>query len=269
MLTFPPCKINLGLNVLRRRPDGYHDIETCFYPVPLTDILEIVPATALSFTSSGTPIPGDEQNNLCLKAYRLLCTEVPLPAVHIHLHKIIPTGAGLGGGSSDAAHTLRLLNTLFDCGLDKGRLRKLAAELGSDCSFFVGDEPMTGSGRGEILEPASVSLKGKYLVLLNPGLHVSTAEAYAGIAAGPAPLPLQHVLSRPLDSWRTLLQNDFEISLFAKFPLIASLKDALYGLGAVYASMSGSGSSVYGIFDAETSTTGSPCDQYVIWKGNL
>jgi 4-diphosphocytidyl-2-C-methyl-D-erythritol kinase len=269
MVSFPPCKINLGLSVIRKRDDGYHDIETCFYPVPLTDVLEVIPSDKLSFGSSGKPIPGDAHDNLCLKAYRLLKDQFDIPPVSIHLHKIIPAGAGLGGGSSDAAHTIRILNFLFDLGIDEQRLMHLAAMLGSDCSFFVQDQPMIGSGRGEVLRLSPVSLKGKYLLLLNPGIHISTAEAYAALTPGIPALPVDSVLAKPVDSWKVFLKNDFEASVLTRFPLVDELRNELYNLGAAYASMSGSGSSVYGIFDDEISTENSTCHSYVVWAGWL
>lgn len=233
MIAFPPCKINLGLNILRKRADGFHDIETCFYPVPWTDILEVIPSGKFEFTTSGNPIPGGE--NLCVKAYDLL---KPPPA-KIHLHKIIPAGAGLGGGSSDAAWTLRLLNDVFDLKYSKEKLRSLAAQLGSDCAFFIDDGPMIGTGRGEVLTPANISLKGMFIVIIKPDIHVSTAEAYAGIVPKESKLDIENIQD---------LRNDFEPSIFKKYPLLASIKATLYEAGASYASMSGSGSSVFGLF---------------------
>jgi 4-diphosphocytidyl-2-C-methyl-D-erythritol kinase len=235
VVAFPPCKINLGLNVVRKRDDGYHDIETCSYPVPWTDILEIIPSDKFEFTTSGNPIPGD--GNLCVRAYQLLKT----PPVKIHLHKIIPAGAGLGGGSSDAAWTLRLLNEIFDLKLSKEQLQQHAATLGSDCPFFIDDGPMIGKGRGEVLTKTNLSLSGKFIVIIKPAVHVSTAEAYSGIAPGERNTDWENVR---LDD----LKNDFETTIFKKYPLIRSIKEKLYNAGSIYASMSGSGSAVYGIF---------------------
>jgi 4-diphosphocytidyl-2-C-methyl-D-erythritol kinase len=240
MVAFPPCKINLGLNIIRRRPDGYHDIETCFYPVPWTDILEVIPSDKFEFTTSGMAIPGDD--NLCVKAYQLL----KAPPAKIHLHKIIPTGAGLGGGSSDAAWTLRLLNDVFDLKHSKEKLKEYAATLGSDCSFFIDDIPMIGKGRGEVLSPSTISLKGKFIVIITPDVHVSTADAYAGIIPGGRKVEWEGVMLEEL-------KNDFEETIFKKFPEIRSIKEELYKAGAEYASMSGSGSSVYGIFPKKPS----------------
>lgn len=252
MVAFPHCKINLGLHVISKRDDGYHNIETCFYPVPWTDILEIIPAKEFSFTSSGSVIPGKEEDNLCIKAYRLLQAHFNLTPVKIHLHKVLPTGAGLGGGSSDAAFTLRLLNSVFDLKLNIIQLRNFAAQLGSDCSFFVQDKPMLGSGRGEQLVDLQLSLKGLYMVLINPDIHVSTADAYAGVKPHAPQQMLTDILTLPVAEWKGHLVNDFEKSVFAKFPTIEAIKKEFYHQGAIYASMSGSGSSVFGIFLSQT-----------------
>lgn len=253
MVSFPPCKINLGLQVIQKRPDGYHDLETCFYPVPWSDILEIVPSEKFSFTVTGDVIPGDANDNLCVKAYRLLADQYKLPPVNMHLHKIIPTGAGLGGGSSDAAHALRLLNKLFDLNLDAAALFEFASRLGSDCAFFVQDKPMIGRGRGEVLTPASgVSLSKKFVVLVKPPIHVSTAEAYGGVTPLRPAVALETIVSdQPITNWKDVLKNDFEPSVFARYPEIKSIKDQLYQKGAVYSSMSGSGAAVFGIFSEE------------------
>jgi 4-diphosphocytidyl-2-C-methyl-D-erythritol kinase len=236
VVAFPNCKINLGLNVIRRRSDGYHDIETIFYPVPWTDILEVIPSDKFEFTVTGNVIPGKEDDNLCVRAHKIMNA----PPAKIHLHKIIPTGAGLGGGSSDAAWTLRLLNEVFDLKHSREELRSYAAQLGSDCAFFIDDVPKIGSGRGEILKDTSLSLKGKFIVIIKPGIHVSTAEAYAGVVPKESKLDVED-----MSTWK----NDFEESVFEKYPLIRKIKEELYKHGAEYASMSGSGSSVFGIFD--------------------
>lgn len=268
MVSFPSCKINLGLQVIRKRPDGYHDLETCFYPVPWNDILEIIPSEKFSFTASGLIIPGREEENQCVKAYALLESKFNLPAVQIHLHKVIPTGAGLGGGSSDGAFTLRTLNEIFTLGLSIDELRSFAAQLGSDSSFFIEDRPMLGSGRGELLTEISVNLKGYFLVLIKPDIHVSTADAYAGITPGAPVNSLSSVLQLPVDQWKDTLVNDFEQSVFKRNPVIKSIKSSLYGQGAIYASMSGSGSSVFGIFKSPVDLT----EQFAgmrYWGGEL
>ncbi len=252
MVVFPHCKINLGIHIISRREDGYHNIETCFYPVPWTDILEIIPAQTFSFTSSGSLIPGKEEDNLCIKAYHLLREQFNLGSVKIHLHKVLPTGAGLGGGSSDAAFTLRLLNSVFDLNLTDIQLQQFASQLGSDCAFFIDDKPMLGSGRGEQLRPLPLSLKGFYLMLVKPDIHISTSEAYAGVDPQVHNQPLSETLTQPLAEWKVSLVNDFERSVLKKYPAIAAIKEQMYADGALYASMSGSGSSVYGIFQSKT-----------------
>ncbi len=250
MVSFPHCKINLGLNVIDKRPDGFHDIETCFYPIPWSDLLEIIPSDTLNFDSTGLSIPGEVHDNLCLKAYGLLKTDFDLPPVHIHLHKLLPTGAGLGGGSSDAAFTLRTLNEIFKLNLSTTRLSEYASKLGSDCAFFVQQKAMMGTGRGEILSPVTISLKGKFMVLVKPDIHVSTAEAYAGITARRPSQSVQKTIEETsITEWKDLLTNDFEDSVFKTYPRIRELKERLYQLGATYSSMSGSGSTVFGIFD--------------------
>lgn len=269
MVTFPPCKINIGLNVIAKRADGYHEIETCFYPVPWTDILEIIPASAFEFSHSGCLIPGKAEENLCLKAYHLLKNDFDLPPVRIHLHKIIPIGAGLGGGSSNATSTLQVLNSIFDIQLSASQQKQYASQLGSDCSFFVESKPMIGTGRGEVLEEATVNLKEKFIILVKPDVHISTAEAYAGVK------PVAHlkgikniVENSDLANWKNLLKNDFEQSIFEKYPLIQEVKSKLYQQGAIYAGMSGSGSAVYGIFDRPININ----DQFpsmIYWSGIL
>ena len=268
MVSFPPCKINLGLHVISKRTDGFHELETCFYPVQWTDILEVNESEAFSFTSSGTVIPGAPSDNLCVKAYRMLQQLHDLPPVKIHLHKIIPTGAGLGGGSSDAAHTLRLLNSVFSLNLTTEQLMRYAARLGSDCPFFVQDQPMVGTGRGEVLSAVTLSLLGKYLILLKPDIHVSTADAYAGIRPKAPSGPLISILENGLSTWKDSLKNDFEETVFAKHREIMRLKETLYEGGAVYASMSGSGSTVFGIFDKQPNPAINP-DGTIRWRGWL
>lgn len=269
MISFPPCKINLGLNVISKRPDGYHEIETCFYPVPWTDILEIILSDVLTFTNSGNSIPGKKEDNLCLQAYQLLKNDYNLAPVKIHLHKIIPTGAGLGGGSSNAAFTLRLLNTIFNLGLNVNQLKMYAAQLGSDCAFFIEDKPMIGSGRGEVLREAKLKLEEKFIVIVKPEVHVSTAEAYMGVKPAHKVGDAKYTVERTtFEDWKDLLVNDFEESVFQKYPLIKEIKTKLYEYGACYASMSGSGSAVYGIFEKPVKLKGHfPAMTY--WSGVL
>lgn len=252
MVAFPPAKVNLGLQIIRKRPDGYHDLSTCFYPVPWCDILEVLPSDKLSFQSTGLSIPGSENDNLCLKAYQLIQKDYNIPPVGIHLHKIIPMGAGLGGGSSDGAWTLRLINDIFSLNISKAKLKEYASMLGSDCAIFIEDGPAMGSSRGEILKPTSLSLKGKFIVIVKPDVHVSTAEAFAGITPMQPNEELQTAIENlPVSQWNGVVKNDFEISVFKKHPIIKEAKEKLYSFGAVYASMSGSGSAVFGIFENE------------------
>lgn len=254
MLTFPNSKINLGLHIVDRRDDGFHELQTLFYPLTLKDALEIIPApdNKTTFTSSGIDIPDDGAKNLCEKAWDLLHQHHAIPAVKIHLHKNIPIGAGLGGGSADAVYTLLLLNDLFSLNLSPRQLMAHAARLGSDCAFFILNTPCMATGRGEILTPFAVNLKGYELLLVKPPVHVSTARAYAGVK----PLPPRHILPEVLtlspEHWKDKLVNDFEESIFPDFPQIAHIKTQLYHAGALYACMSGSGSSVFGIFKENT-----------------
>ncbi len=266
MVSFPPCKINLGLQIINKRPDGYHELVTCFYPVPWTDILEVIEADSFSFTSTGNLIPGPTESNLCIKAYEILKRDFGLGPVRIHLHKIIPTGAGLGGGSADAAYTLRLLNDIFQLHQPQKSLMEYAAALGSDCAFFVQDDPMIGQGRGEVLTKIQVSLRGKYLVLVKPYIHVSTADAFAGIRPQQAQYSLKELVQQPVSEWKYLVKNDFEDSVFKRHPAIRLIKEKLYSMGAQYASMSGSGSAVFGIFDTEVGLENQFPDT-TVWAG--
>lgn len=253
MVVFPNAKINLGLFILRKREDGFHDIESLFYPIVLSDILEVVEdesSSTVSFTSTGIPIPGTAQENICLKAYELLKQDYLLPGIKIHLHKIIPIGAGLGGGSSDAAFFLKLMNEKFRLNLTPEQFLNYASKLGSDCSFFIENSPAFAEQRGEKLSKAEVSLKGYYLLLVYPGIHVSTVRAYAGVVPKKRSISLiQQMAKTKIEDWKNNICNDFELSVFPEFPEISLLKDKMYEIGAVYASMSGSGSSVYGIFN--------------------
>jgi len=251
MIAFPTAKINLGLYITEKRPDQYHSIDSCFFPIPWVDILEIQKASTLSFDSSGIAIPGDASQNLCLLAYQLLQQDFQLSPVRIHLHKAVPIGAGLGGGSADGAFALKMLNQLFDLHLTTQQLETYALQLGSDCPFFIQNKPMAVSGRGEIMKPIEFNLGGKYIALVNPKIHISTKEAYQGIQPKIPNQSCTEIIAQPIENWRDHLKNDFEESLFPNYPQIKALKERLYQSGALYASMTGSGSTVYGIFDAE------------------
>lgn len=248
MISFPNAKINLGLHITSKRKDGYHEIETCMVPIPLFDALEMILDKKSTWNSTGLDIPGDSKDNLILKAEKLLRKDFPgLPNLNIHLHKNIPMGAGLGGGSADGAFALKLMNNLFDLHLDDFFLEEYAEQLGSDCPFFIENTPKIARGRGEILEPIELSLKGSYLVLINPGIHVGTKEAYAGVTPAPPKVKLEEVLA-DRSRWKAELVNDFESSIFKNHPEIAEIKNKLYEAGAFYSAMSGSGSSVFGLF---------------------
>jgi 4-diphosphocytidyl-2-C-methyl-D-erythritol kinase len=253
MVVFPPAKINLGLNVLRRRPDGYHDIRTVMMPIALHDILEVVvdeglPEGEIAFARTGLDLPGDPAQDLCMRAVDLFKQKVALPPLSIHLHKVIPAGAGLGGGSSDAAHMLMLLDDLSGSVL-KDELPEMAGVLGSDVPFFLMNRPQLAEGRGEILHPMDLDLAGKWLVLVNPGIHVSTADVYRSMRLQDTAADLSGILKMPLGTWQEHLVNDMEDHVFHRSPTVAQVKQRLMNAGAVYAAMSGSGSTVFGIFD--------------------
>lgn len=248
MVAFANAKINIGLQVLSRRADGYHNLETVFYPLKIHDVLEVVEAPDTRFIPSGISIPGNGQDNLCMKAYRLLKEAHDLPPVHIYLHKTIPVGAGLGGGSADAAFLLTLLNSMFGLELSESQLIDHARQLGADCAFFIRNTPVLATGIGDVLEDIEVDLSGYHLVLVTPPVHVSTAEAYGTVTPHPEGRQLKSVISQPVSTWRNAIVNDFEMGIFAVHPEIAKVKEKLYENGALFASMSGSGSAVYGLF---------------------
>ena len=254
MLSFPNAKINLGLNVVSKKPDGYHNLETIFYPIAIKDALEVVPAAGEKgiFKQSGILLDGNPEQNLVIKAYLLLKKEYSIPEIDIYLRKNIPFGAGFGGGSADAAFMLKLLNNIYELHLSENQLEKLAAQLGADCPFFIRNQPVFATGTGNIFTPVDLSLKGYYAVLVKPDIHVSTKEAYAMIKPRQAKLSLTEIIKNPVETWKETMINDFETGIFAQHPAISDIKAKLYELGAVYASMSGSGSSVFGLFKEET-----------------
>lgn len=252
MVTFPNAKINLGLNIVERRPDGYHNIETVFYPIPLTDILEIVPAqgSETTLTTYGNTVDCPIEKNLVMKAYRLLSERYDVPPVDMYLYKHIPDGAGLGGGSSDAAHVLTLLREMFQLDITDKELASLAAQLGADCAFFVYNRPMAATGIGDILTPVEVNLQGKCLLLVKPSVSVPTAQAYSRVCPAIPSQWARDVVSLHVAQWDGALVNDFEPSVFAQHPQLWLIKAALIDAGAQYAAMSGSGSTIFGIFDS-------------------
>ncbi len=257
MVTFPNCKINLGLHITRKRQDGYHDLETVFYPVQLRDALEVIrePAmvdgqSSIDFSSTGLAISGDVSTNLCVKAYHLLQKDFPqLPAVKMHLHKTIPMGAGLGGGSADGAFALKLLNDKFHLGLAEQQLINYALQLGSDCPFFIINKPCFATGRGEIMQPIPLDLSAYKFVLVNPQIHINTGWAFSNITPQQPSTSIQTIIQQPIESWKDSLVNDFEKPAINQYPEIGLIKKQLYSKGAVYASMTGSGSTVVGLFN--------------------
>lgn len=254
MIIFSNCKINLGLHVARRRADGYHDLETVFYPLPLEDIIEVIRTEqpSVQFNTSGIVVDAAPAQNLCMKAYELLKRSFDLPPVQLHLHKSIPAGAGLGGGSANAAFTLKLLNNKFNLGLSIQQLLDMALQLGSDCPFFIVNKPCIATGRGEILEPVDLSKLASYkIVIVNPGIHVSTAWAFSQVTPRDNGDSIRDVIQQPVDTWKDKLVNVFEGPVFNAHPEVGAIKEHLYNKGAVYAAMSGSGSTVYGLFDNE------------------
>ncbi|GAB2657344.1 4-(cytidine 5'-diphospho)-2-C-methyl-D-erythritol kinase [Flavihumibacter cheonanensis] len=250
MIVFPNAKINLGLQITGKRADGYHNLRTVFYPIQLSDMLEAVRADEFSFHSSGLPISGDPETNLCIRAWQKLQAAYDLPPISLYLHKIIPMGAGLGGGSSDGAFTLRLINQLFKLDCPDEQLKAFALELGSDCPFFLLNQPAYAASRGEELTQIELpQLKGKTILLANPGIHISTGWAFSQLdLSKPAPA-FPDLSALPLDQWKDILLNDFEPVVFNAHPEIASIRERFYAMGATYAAMTGTGSTVYGIFD--------------------
>ncbi len=265
MIVFPNAKINLGLNIITRRPDGYHNIETCFYPIAFNDVIEITENDKFEFTSSGLNIEGDPEKNLVVKAYRLLRHLYVFPDVKIHLHKVIPMGAGLGGGSSDAAAVLKALAIMFDLHISKDEITELAAKLGADCAFFIENKPVMAFEKGDKFKNIHLDLSKYYIVVVHPNIHVGTAEAYAGVKPEYKPIVVDALLNLDFSAWKDNLKNDFEDSIFEKHPKLAEIKNELYNQGALYASMSGSGSALYGIFKEEISLN--VFKQYTCWQG--
>lgn len=251
MLIFPNAKINIGLNITERRADGYHNLETIFYPLDIKDALEIVEADELTFESSGLEIPGTAEDNLCVKGYHLLKKDFDVPPVKIHLHKHIPIGAGLGGGSADAGFFIRLMNQKFELGLNDDRMMDYARQLGADCAFFIKNEPVFAFEKGDEFEPVKLDLSKYHIALVMPPVHVSTAEAYRGVKPASVEYSLMELVQEPVVNWKKFIKNDFEVSVFRDHPEIRGVKAALYEAGALYASMSGSGASVFGIFEQQ------------------
>jgi len=272
MICFPNAKINLGLHVTGKRTDGFHNIETVFYPVQWCDVLEIIPDNEAkkntSFKSSGIKMYNVDKENLCLRAYRLLTEKYSLPPIKIHLHKIIPIGAGLGGGSSDAAFTLLSLNKIFNMKLSDEQLQEHASELGSDCSFFIRNKPVFAAGKGNEFEEIKLSLKNYFITIVKPKVHISTAKAYSQVIPKKPAMSLKELTRQPITKWKDSVHNDFEKSIFEEFAVIRNIKTKLYNYGATYASMSGSGSSVFGIFKEEKDLRSS-FKNCTVWSGSM
>lgn len=270
MILYSPAKINLGLRIIKRREDGFHNLQSIMYPVELCDILELRVSPradkGLQFSQSGIPLDSPVESNLCVRAYHLFNSEHPLPSCQLHLHKQIPIGAGLGGGSSNAATVLMGLNQLAGDPFQMDQLKELASILGSDCPFFLYNTPMLMEGRGDILTGIPFSLAHLYLVIIFPGIHISTKEAYAGIHAQMPDNQLIELIHLPIERWNSLVKNDFEETVFSRYPLLQRFKQLFYRSGALFASLSGSGSSMFGLF-RDPSDLPEELEQLVIWKG--
>lgn len=274
MISFPNAKINIGLNIIEKRDDGYHNIESAFYPVALCDALEIIENTddsneRISFTFSGIEIPGNADDNLCWYAYHLIAADYVLPNVKVHLHKHIPIGAGLGGGSSDAAFFIHLLNDKFELGISWGEMHNYARQLGSDCSFFISNKPSFAEGTGDQYESMKLDLSKYHIALIYPNIHINTAKAYSGVIPKIPTRSLENdLLNLPIEQWEEFVHNDFEDSVFLQFPKLKEIKLQLYSMGAEYAAMSGSGSTVYGIFKNKTDLKNNFKNCFV-WEGQM
>jgi len=255
LISFPNCKINIGLHVLEKRSDGFHNIETILYPVGWSDILEIVPTETENQTTdircTGMRVFGTREKNLCIRAYQLLAKDHSLPPLKMHLHKLVPVGAGLGGGSSDGVHALMLINKITGLRLAESEIEKYASQLGSDCAFFINNKPVLAMGKGDEFEPIKLKTKKIFCVIVKPGVHVSTAAAYSWIKPKKRKESLKDLIQRPMSEWEGVITNDFEKIVSDRFPVVKNIKSRLYKLGAVYAAMTGSGSGVFGFFQEE------------------
>jgi 4-diphosphocytidyl-2-C-methyl-D-erythritol kinase len=269
VITFPNCKINLGLNITSKRDDGYHNLETVFVPIHFTDVLEIIHADntagSIQYSSTGIAIDSKPSDNLCVKAYDLLKKDFPaIPPIKLHLHKTIPAGAGLGGGSADGAFMLKMLNTKFNLGLSTEQLIHYALQLGSDCPFFIYNKPCFASGRGEIMEPVELNLSAYKILIVNPGVHITTGQAFSRLTPAKPAVSINEIIKQPINTWTDSLKNDFEKNVFSQYPEIKEIKEILYKSGAVYSSMSGSGSTVYGIFEKSSTVNVSFPQHYFV-----
>lgn len=272
MISFPNAKINIGLYITQRRSDGFHNLETVFFPADWCDVLEVIEnkqtnqLSDIQFSESGIVIDSAPTDNLVVKAYRLLKNDFDLPPVKVHLHKHIPMGAGLGGGSADAAFMLKMLNSLFGIGLKSKQLQRYASQLGSDCAFFIENKPVLGCGKGDIFQPIELNLSDYKLIIAYPAIHVSTAQAYQMIQPQEPQTSLIEKIKSPVHTWKDTIRNDFEVPVFEKHPEINRLKNQFYEKGAIYAAMSGSGAAVYGIFPKQTSASASCFNAQLVWE---
>ncbi|MCU0438017.1 MAG: 4-(cytidine 5'-diphospho)-2-C-methyl-D-erythritol kinase [Raineya sp.] len=268
MLGFPHAKINIGLYITEKRNDGFHNLESCFYPIGWSDVLEIIPSENSHLEITGLEVDGDTSNNLCIKALSLLSKDFAISNTSVFLHKVIPMGAGLGGGSADAAFTIKLINQVYQLGLSVAQMQDYARMLGSDCAFFIESKPVYCHEKGDKFKDISLSLKGKYLVLVYPNIHISTKEAYAGVKPKLLDFDLKNFLeTSPLEKWKNVIKNDFETHLFEKYSKLKEIKEYLYNQGALYASMSGSGSTIYGFFEEKPQLKFD--NSYAVWQETL
>jgi len=271
VLHFPNAKINIGLNIVEKRLDGFHNIETIFYPIPLADGLEITNSNYeqdYTFSSSGIPIKIDDKDNIVCKAFELLRSNYNIPSTNIHLHKNIPFGAGLGGGSSDAAFMIKMLNDQYNLRLSSDVMKNLAGQLGSDCPFFIKNKPIFAEGKGDSFSEVHIDLSGYHIMLVKPNIHISTPEAYSQVKPSHPNKSLKELIKEPIESWKHLIFNDFENNIFPNHPELNKIKNELYDLDAIYASMSGSGSSLFGIFKDKTKCP-KKWSNYFCWSGKL
>jgi len=270
MIAFPRCKINIGIHILEKRTDGYHNIETLFYPIGLSDGLEIIKTDGKTvLTLSGLPIEENGKPNLCIMAYELLKDKFDLPPVKIHLHKKIPSGSGLGGGSSDAANTLLLLNSMFNLDIDKNELAQYASRLGADCAFFIYNKPIIGKNIGYDFIDTDVDLSGFYVAVIKPNIHINTKKAYEKVTPDSNRSPLKELIEKPMEKWKNEVVNDFEKYVFKEYPNVESIKTTLYKKGALFASMTGSGPAIFGIFDHDPVQLNKIFGKHIIWKEKI
>ncbi len=269
MLFFTNAKINIGLNIVEKRPDGFHNLETVFYPIQIKDALEFIETQGETIVqTSGIELGVSDKENICYKTYKLMAKYYKLPQLKIHLHKVVPIGAGLGGGSANAAILMKKLNDTYNLGISTKRLEELVSHIGSDCPFFIKNKAVFARGRGEIFESINLDLSNYYIYIIKPDISISTSAAFAGIKPHQPNVSIKELISKPIEQWKNDIVNDFEDNIFKQYPMLGEIKQNMYDIGAVYASMSGSGSAVYGIFSQKPN----PIDRYnniFNWIGKL